>query len=418
MANKAAGKNPLQWVKEAEADLTRSVCLRGMLLSETEESPLGRTKLQGSSELRFLPVAKKQISMVADKVTPEELGMTKEDQEKVLERFRGLTVDQMLVARGMMTEILAAFNRAVEKSIQAGIYPGAAYHIRCQMHWISVGWKQVMNTHWPLTPEHMARLTAIQNEEVSLKNKHGENNEVVRQWLVQIYGPQALQQAWPAVQPQVQPAQTWAYNGNYAVAPPQVPSMTPTPVTLNQAQTQIQPPNGNPVSLDTNKYTNGGAQQGVVSEPAPYVHRFSGGLTFPPSNTTQNPIVPRAISGGLTFGPSSTRQGPAASKTKGRRSRLEAEDDDFFGDSDIEDRTEARKKQRLDREERAARRELRRQSMEETGAKKQDEQNQDTEEHDMENLDAESQGTNHLEEENLEKEKLEERPDAEEDGAE
>ncbi|KAK7942672.1 uncharacterized protein PG986_011785 [Apiospora aurea] len=324
--------------------------------------------------------------------------MSREDQEKVLARFRGFNIDQLMGARGMMTEALAAFNRAVEQSLRAGIHPGAAYHIRCQMHWLAVGWKQVMNTHWPLAPEQMAILTALENEEAFMRYKHSENNKVTRQWLGQTYGPQGLPQAWPTLQPQAQSMQTWAwaYNGNYAPPLPQPPTITPTPGTVNEALTKNQSPNGIPSTLTTNNSTNGDAVEGTVTAPAPYIHKFSDGLTFPPSSLRQ-----QQFSGGLTFPPSS-------SKSKRRKANAEASDDDSFGDSDGENRAEVRKRQRLDREDRAARRELLKQNTKTTGTKKRNAKKQDTEEGDTEDLDTASQGTNHLEEGRLEQERLEE----------
>ncbi|KAK8085149.1 hypothetical protein PG997_006420 [Apiospora hydei] len=211
------------------------------------------------------------------------------------------------------------------------------------MHWLSVGWKRVMNTHWPLAPKQMAILTALENEEAFMRYKHCENNKVTRQWLGQIYGPQGLPQAWPTLQPQAQPMQTWAwaYNTNHAPPPPQPPTITPNPETVNEALTKNQSPNGNLSALVSNKTTNDGALEGTVPDPAPYTHKFSDGLTFPNLSARQ-----QQFSGGLTFPPSSSKQLTAASKAKRRRTNAEASDDDSLGDSDDENRAEVRKRQK------------------------------------------------------------------------
>ncbi|KAK6846187.1 hypothetical protein PG987_001375 [Apiospora arundinis] len=260
-----------------------------------------------------------------DKVSPEELGLTTQIQDEIIARFRNLNFDNMLGARALMTDILAAFNRSVEYSLAAGLHPGPAYFMRYQLHYIYCAWKLVMDKDMPpMTEKQKEGVESVEVEEMVLRWQHCDNNKRFRVWEQQQLQRARLAQSYSHYgYPQTAQSLAFlAYGQNvgqngYVAAPAQYAPQAPIPQTaqnLNAALSKEGPPNGNPFSLG----------QKHLTKPKP---------------------------SGLHSKPFEKRYKAKTVKKRGQDS-----DDELFEDDYLERTEETRKKQRKDRQERAARR--------------------------------------------------------------
>lgn len=273
-----------------------------------------------------------QTTQEGQQVPPEVLGMTMEIQNAMLAKFRQFTIEEMLGARALMTEILDAFNRSCEAAVQAGMHPGPVYHMRNQLHWIHHAWSLVMDGYRPLTKQQHDGIIECEKEEASARNVHCYNNQRFREWRLR---------GW-------------------------LPPMVPFPEQQG-LQHHVPPPPTNPATDSSSSYIN---PFKIAPEPIPL------GNGYPSQYQAQ---FPGDSASSATWLGGAVQQPALVKAKKQPKTRTEMEDDDGFWDEtesvspkegtkkrakkqgkeqeeQKKEQEEKREKQNHDRQERAARR--------------------------------------------------------------
>ena len=211
-----------------------------------------------------------------DMVPPENLGLTVGVQKALLAKFGRYTVEELLGARALMTDLLDACHRACAAAVDRGLHPGPAYHLRHQLHYIHLAWSRVLDRrHRPLTERQYDAIRACEVAEKHMLGAHCNHDRLLREWrLLGLLPPSLLgpQQTGLLGQQQTgllgqQPQQSYV--------PPPPPPPPPQPL-------QYQPPLAPPPVL---QYQQQYAPPPAPAQPGLQYQPYASPLPNPPSSS-------------------------------------------------------------------------------------------------------------------------------------